>query len=168
MRFDLRDIIHIPGESREFAYDLDLSSVTSFGERPFTKPLRVTGTVRNMAGALQLTGEAKGAMETRCDRCLKPLTLDVDVPVETLLAERLEDEESDEIYLLENGEVDLDEIFTTACILAMDVKHLCKEDCKGLCDKCGADLNLGPCGCKKDLDPRLAVLAELLDTSEEK
>lgn len=168
MRLDLRDIIHIPGESRDFGFDLDLSSVTSFGERPFTKPLRVTGSVRNMAGALQLTGEAKGIMETRCDRCLKPLTLDVDVPVETLLAEQLEDEESDEIYLLENGEADLSEIFSTACILAMDVKHLCSEDCKGLCDKCGADLNLGPCGCKKDLDPRLAVLAELLDTNEEK
>lgn len=163
MRLDLRDIIHIPGQRRDFAYDLDLSGVESFGEHPFARPLRVTGSVRNMAGALQLTGEARGSLETLCDRCLKPLTVEVDVPVETLLAERLEDGESDEIYLLEGGRVDLDEIFSTACILSLDAKHLCREDCKGLCSRCGADLNEGPCRCKKDPDPRLAVLAELLD-----
>lgn len=167
MRLDLRDIIHIPGERRDFAYDLDLSQVELFGEKPFDQPLQVTGTVRNMAGALQLTGEAKGIMDTLCDRCLKPITVDVDVPVETLLAEQLEDEESDEIYLLENGQVDLDEIFSTACILTTDARHLCKEDCKGLCPKCGKDLNQGPCGCGKETDPRLAVLAKLLDTKED-
>ncbi len=53
--------------------------------------------------------------------------------METLLAQELEDEENDEIILLENGTVDLDEVFSTACILAMDGKHLCSEDCKGLC-----------------------------------
>lgn len=168
MRLDLRDIIHIPGEQRDFSYDLDLSQVELFGEKPFDVPLQVTGTVRNMAGALQLTGEARGVMDTLCDRCLKPITVEVDVPVETLLAEQLEDEESDEIYLLENGEADLDEIFTTACILTTDARHLCKEDCKGLCPKCGKDLNQGPCGCGKETDPRLAVLAKLLDTKEEK
>jgi uncharacterized protein len=116
-----------------------------------------------MAGALLLEGEAVSTMDTRCDRCLKPITVDVDVPVETLLAEELEDEESDEIVLLENGQADLDDIFTTACILSLDGKHLCSEDCKGLCATCGADLNEGPCGCGKELDPRLAVLAKLLD-----
>ena len=77
--------------------------------------------------------------------------------------EELEDEENDEIYLLEDGGIELDEVFSTACILNLDGKHLCSEDCKGLCGKCGADLNKGPCGCKKELDPRLAVLAKLLD-----
>ena len=86
--------------------------------------------------------------------------------METLLAEELEDEESDEIVLLEDGQADLDKLFTTACILALDGKHLCKEDCKGLCPTCGKDLNEGPCGCGKELDPRLAVLAKLLDKKD--
>ena len=59
--------------------------------------------------------------------------------------------------------VDLDELAQTAFILAMDTKNLCSEDCKGLCAKCGADLNLGPCGCRPEVDPRLAALAQLLD-----
>ena len=163
MHLELRDIIHTPGESRDFAYELVVSQVELFGERPFHRPIQISGTARNMAGALQLEGRAESAMDTRCDRCLKPIVVKMDVPVVTLLAEELEDEENDEIVLLENGEVDLDEIFTTACILALDGKHLCREDCKGLCETCGADLNSGPCGCKKELDPRLAVLAKLLD-----
>ena len=59
--------------------------------------------------------------------------------------------------------LDLDEVVTTAYILAMDTKNLCSDDCKGLCAKCGADLNLEACRCKPEVDPRLAALAQLLD-----
>lgn len=167
MRLDLRDIIHAPGAQKSFDETLDLSQVELFGERPFQRPVHISGTVRNMAGALELTGRATGRVDTRCDRCLKPIQVEVDVPVDTLLAEELEDEESDEIVLLEDGGVDLEELFATACILSWDGKHLCREDCKGLCPKCGKDLNEGPCGCGKELDPRFAVLAKLLDQDPE-
>lgn len=167
MRLDLREIIHVPGASRDFSCKLDLSQTELFGERPFQAPVEVSGTVRNMAGALVLSGSARSAVKALCDRCLKPIELTVDIPVETLLAEELEDEESDEIVLLDNGQVDLDELFTTACILGWDGKHLCREDCAGLCAKCGKDLNDGPCGCGKELDPRFAALAKLLDKEPE-
>ena len=124
MRLDLRDIIHTPGASRDFAYELDLSRVALFGERPFDRPIHVSGTVRNMAGALELDGRAESTLDARCDRCLKPITVELDVPVNTLLAEELEDEESDEIVLLDHGEVDLDEVFSTACILSVSYTHL--------------------------------------------
>ena len=166
MRLDLRDIIHIPGAVRDFSSELAVSEVKLFGAKPFGRPVQISGAVRNMAGALELNGTAKTVLDTQCSRCLKPLALELEVPVETLLAEELEDEESDEIVLLENGQADLDELFTTACVLALDAKHLCKEDCKGLCPTCGKDLNEGPCGCGKELDPRLAVLAKLLDKKD--
>ncbi len=167
MRLDLKDIIHTPGARKGFDYELDLSGVELFGEKPFRRPLRIRGEVRNMAGALELTGRAEGAAETRCDRCLKPLEIPLDLPTNTLLAEALENEESDDIVLLEDGGVDLDELFTTVCVLSWDGKHLCSESCKGLCPKCGKDLNEGPCGCGKELDPRFAVLAKLLDKDPE-
>ncbi len=167
MRLDLKEIIHIPGESRDFSCTLDLSQVELFGEKPFQAPVEVSGTVRNMAGALVLSGSARSRVETCCDRCLKPITVALDIPVETLLAEELEDEESDEIVLLEDGQVDLEELFTTACILDWGGKHVCREDCAGLCPKCGKDLNDGPCGCGKELDPRFVALAKLLDKEPE-
>jgi len=169
MRLDLRDIIHIPGARKEFREGLDLSGVELFGERPFQSEVEVSGTVRNMAGALELTGQARGELETRCDRCLKPLRLPFSIPVTTLLAEELAnggETEDDEIVLLTDGGVDLDEIFSAECILAVEPRHLCAPDCKGLCPTCGKDLNDGPCGCRRELDPRFAVLAKLLDTDE--
>lgn len=167
MRLDLRPILHVPGASLPFDFSLDLSGLDFYGERPFAEPVRVSGVVRNMADALLLEGTAETTLELLCDRCLKPFRQEMRVPVESLLAEELEDEESDEIILLEDGTVDLDEVFTTAVVLAMDSKHVCSEDCKGLCATCGADLNEGPCGCKPEPDPRFAALAQLLDKESE-
>ena len=167
MRLDLRPILRTPGASLPFQFRLDLSGMDFYGARPFAHPVRVSGAVRNMAGALSLEGTAETTLELTCDRCLKPFSQDLALPVSTLLAEELEDEENDEIVLLEDGAADLDEIFTTALVLSMDAKHLCSEDCKGLCPTCGADLNLGPCQCRKEPDPRFAALAQLLDKENE-
>lgn len=167
MRLDLRPILHVPGASEPFSFQLDLSELDFYGVRPFTGPVQVTGQVRNRADALVLTGAAAAVLDLQCDRCLKPFQRELRVPVECLLAEELEDEENDDILLLDGTELDLDEAVTTAFILAMDTKNLCSDDCKGLCAKCGADLNLGPCGCRPDVDPRLAALAQLLDKEAE-
>ena len=89
-------------------------------------------------------------------RCLKPFCRDMRVPVDSLLAETLEDEENDEILLLDNGTVDLDEVFTTALVLAMDSKHVCSEDCKGLVRHLRRGISTrDPGGCKPEIDPRL-------------
>ena len=167
MRLDLRPILRTPGASLPFQFQLDLSGMDFYGAQPFAHPVRVSGAVRNMAGALSLEGTAETTLELVCDRCLKPFSQDLALPVSTLLAEELEDEENDEIVLLQDGAADLDEIFTTALVLSMDAKHLCSEDCKGLCPTCGADLNLGPCQCRKEPDPRFAALAQLLDKENE-
>ena len=166
MRFNLKEILHVPGASLPFESQLDLSDLDFYGERPFAHSIVIHGTVRNMAGALMLEGSADTTLELVCDRCLKPFRQELRLPVSTLLAETLEDEENDEIVLLEDGAVDLDEVFTTALVLSMDSKHVCDQDCKGLCATCGANLNEGPCGCRKEIDPRLAALAQLLDKDE--
>ena len=92
MRLDLREIIHQAGGSMPFAFQLDLSELDFFGERPFAHPVEVSGAVRNQAGALVLVGRAVSVLEFTCDRCLKPFSQPLDFPVEHLLAETLEDE----------------------------------------------------------------------------
>ena len=166
MRLNLKEILHVPGAALPFQCQLDLSDLDFYGEKPFAHPVTISGTVRNMADALLLEGAADTTLELVCDRCLKSFQQTLHLPVSTLLAETLEDEENDEIVLLEDGCLDLDEVFTPALVLSMDSKHLCSEDCKGLCATCGADLNQGPCGCRKEIDPRLAALAQLLDKDE--
>ena len=164
MRLDLRDIIHIPDASKPFRYQLDLSGLEFYGAHPIPRPVQAEGAVTNHAGALMLEGTATSVLDLTCDRCGKKFSREKRVPLDCLLAERLEDEKNDDgIVLLEGNKVDLDELVSTAFILALDTKNLCSDDCKGLCAKCGADLNRGPCGCRPEVDPRLAALAQLLD-----
>lgn len=170
MLLSVREIINTPGKKLDFQFSMDLSSVEFGGCCPVAEPVVVTGSVRNMAGVLVLSGQAETTLHTRCDRCTKPLLLSKTVPFEHMLAETLENEEDggEEIILLQDGQVDVEELARTAFILGMDTKVLCSPDCKGLCPTCGADLNLGPCACKKAPDPRLAVLAKLLDGGKDK
>jgi len=162
MRLDLRDLIHAPDARKSFQFSLDLSDVELFGEKPISQPVLAQGTVTNHAGALVLEGMAASRLDLTCARCQKTFSREKSVSLDCLLAHELENEEQDEIVLLDGNEVDLDELVSTAFILALDTKNLCSDDCKGLCVKCGADLNNGPCQCKPEVDPRLAALAQLL------
>ncbi len=163
MRLNLREIIHVPGASMPFDFSLDLSHLEFFGEKPIVRPLRVHGQVRNKAGALTLEGEASTTLELLCDRCGKSFVKEKSAPLDTLLAAELENEDSDEIMLLDGDELDLDELASSAFILAMDTKNLCSDDCKGLCPGCGVNLNEAPCRCGPKTDPRMAALRQLLD-----
>ena len=136
------------------------------GSRPICRPVSVTGQVRNMAGALVLTARAHTTLSLICDRCAKPFDREKTVEYETLLADRLEGEDEEEIVLLDGDELDVGRLMTDTFILEMDTKNLCSEDCKGLCPGCGADLNTEPCRCQREVDPRLAGLAKFFEKDE--
>ena len=163
MLFDVKPILHTPGKQLDFQFTLDLSDMEFGGRYPRSRRVCVAGRVRNSADVLDLELTARSTLDAVCDRCGKEFLQDKEIPFACLLAEQLENGENDEIVLLEDGKVDLGDLARTAFILGMDTKTLCSEDCKGLCPRCGADLNLGPCSCKKETDPRLAVLAKLLE-----
>ena len=167
MRLDLRDVIHTPDAKKTFQFQLDLSDQDFYGRRPIVRPVLVQGCVTNHAGALVLEGTASSTLDLACDRCGKEFSREKVVKLDSLVAQELEDEDNDDILLLDGTELDLTQAATEAFILAMDTKNLCSDDCKGLCAKCGADLNLGPCGCRPEVDPRLAALAQLLDNEAE-
>ncbi len=168
MKLDLKQVARQPGATLPFAFQMDLSDLEWNGERPVTQPVRVEGQVRNMAGAMLLTAGLDTCLSLRCDRCAKPFTREKSVEYETLLAMELENGESDDIVLVDKGGVlDLDELMRDVFLLNMDTKNLCDENCKGLCPGCGADLNREACRCKREIDPRLQKLAQLLEQDEE-
>ena len=163
MRLDVQSIIHTPGGGIEFNEELDFSDVDFGGVCPAVRPVSVVGTVRNIAGMLSLTADVDTVLSCVCDRCGTPFDKPFHHSIERMLASELEDEENDDILLLEGGTIDLSELVREAFILNMDTKTLCREDCKGLCPGCGANLNYETCRCKKEIDPRLAALAKLLE-----
>ena len=163
MLLDVKSILHTPGKQLDFQFDLDLSDLEFSGRHPISRLVKVEGSVRNSADILTLNFMASSTLDAVCDRCGKEFLQEKEIPFTCLLAEEVQNEDNDEIVLLEDHKVDLEDLARTMFIIGMDTKTLCSEDCKGLCSRCGADLNLGPCSCKKEVDPRLAALAKLLE-----
>lgn len=84
-----------------------------------------------------------------------------------IVVENLQNENDDDDYIVvKNRELDLDEFVNEEVSLSLPNKILCSEDCKGLCSKCGMSLNLKQCDCKKDVDPRMEALLQLLNDDE--
>ena len=163
MLLDVKPILRDPSTRLPFRFSMDLSDLEFSGRYPVSREVTVEGEAYSSADVLHLDLTARTTLDAVCDRCGKAFSQDKEVPYSCMLAQELQDEDNDEIVLLEQDKVDVGELARTAFILGMDTKTLCSEDCKGLCPRCGADLNLGPCSCKKETDPRLAVLAKLLE-----
>ena len=76
----------------------------------------------------------------------------------------MQNENDDDDYIVvKNRVLDLQELVNEEVSLNLPTKILCSDDCKGLCPQCGANLNVSKCDCKKDVDPRLSALLQLLD-----
>lgn len=164
MLLSLSNIIRTPGSVLPFQTSLELCDLRFGDSYPLQEPILAEGTVRNTAGVLLLNATLTTNLHGVCDRCAADFERIVTVPVRAVLVRELENEdEADEwTFLLKDDCADLDEILSTAFVLNMDSKLLCKPDCKGLCFRCGRNLNDGECACRPETDPRLAVLGQLL------
>ena len=162
MRLNLREIIEVPGGSVPFECELGTEMLWFPSVKGYDEPPYAEGRVYNEAGVLNLSGSITADMQCICDRCGAEFQSRKITDVSVTIVE--EDDGSDPFrFPLDGDEIDLDEILSTCFVLDMETKFLCTEDCKGLCPTCGRNLNLGPCGCRKQLDPRFAVLEQLLD-----
>ena len=134
----------------------------------FPEPVRVEGKVVNMGGYVLLTETAEVTYETGCARCLEPVHGTLAFHVEKPVAEEkgltaLSDKENDDYVQVKDGHIDLDAPVRDEMLMGFPVRFFCSEDCKGLCPGCGVNLNTGTCMCRKQIDPRFAVLEQLLD-----
>lgn len=163
MILDLEPIFNTEGMVKQFDYELDLSEQELNGSKPFASPVKISGHAGNYTGIVELHATADFILETACDRCAKPISLPLATKIFHTLVTSLNDETNDELMLVNELRFDLDALITEDIFLELPSKLLCSEDCKGICPKCGADLNAGSCSCEKEVDPRLAALKQLLD-----
>ena len=165
MLLDLSKIIDCPGASASFSTSVDLSDLQYGESYPVSEPVLASGKVRNTAGVLVMTGTIQTTIHGVCDRCASDFDEDVELPIDVVLVTELSNEENEDewVFPLEGDSADLEDIVRTVFVLNMDSKLLCKPDCKGLCCRCGKNLNDGPCSCQKELDPRFAALKQLLE-----
>ncbi|MBQ9664448.1 MAG: DUF177 domain-containing protein [Oscillospiraceae bacterium] len=164
MRLDLRELIVNPDVRLPFRVELETDGLDFPSVKEYPVPPMAEGLISNEAGILHMRGKITANMLCVCDRCGQEFESVKETDVDAVLVEE-ESEENPELFVLEGTEIDTQEVLATCLILDMETKFLCREDCKGLCARCGKNLNLGPCGCGKEIDPRFAVLEQLLDKS---
>ena len=139
-------------------YEFDFSKEELGGVFPFTTPVILKGEIRNTAGIVTIEAKAEFSMEVTCDRSAEDKKPEFTVDVEHGLVASLNHEDNDDYILLEDMKLDVEQLTLEDIYLALPGKFLCKEDCKGLCSECGANLNESSCDCKKPIDPRWAAL----------
>ena len=164
MILDLKRIFATENSVMEIEHSLDMSDVDFFGNYPLKTPVKITGNVSNRASVVSLNLNIDYTFAAPCDRCGVDTEHNHTVIVDKLLATAIERQESDTIITVPDMKLDVDEFVYSEVILDLPSKHLCSDSCKGICFKCGKNLNEGECSCStKEVDPRLAKLMELLD-----
>lgn len=103
----------------------------------------VSGTLDIAEKSVYVDAEVEAEIAGECSRCLDEAVCRISVP----LAEKFSERKEEDGYTYSRGELDLTEAATEALALGMPRRILCREDCKGLCPGCGANLNRESCRC---------------------
>ncbi len=174
MVLDLSSLLSGKSSRLDFEYEItqedEENAVLPPDDVSFTAPVRVKGYITDNAGYMLLCATAEIDYKSRCARCLEDIfgTFILEFNRTVATSGTLQDEANDEYVIVKNGKLDIDRELVEDLMLEFPAKLLCKEECAGICPKCGKSLNFGECGCpkKKEIDPRLAILQKLLENDE--
>ena len=164
MIIDLSEIIKDYGGKMSVSATIEMDDTDFLGESfTFDKPLNINGTIVNNTKSLEFSAKVEGEMQTHCARCNKPITVPVKFRINEVLVSEENGIQDDETIVFSDNKLDITDIVINGFLMSVSGKYLCREDCKGLCQKCGADLNDGDCGCENDeIDPRWADLQKIM------
>lgn len=154
----IRDLLERPGGTRR----IDIAEpVEHLRNELVTLPagecVRVTALLERIVEGVLVTGTLSGPLALRCARCLMTFEGTFEVEVTELFSSHPEEDE----YQLGEHDIDLEPMVRDAVLLAMPFSPICREDCQGLCTRCGGDRNLSECTCVELTDPRWAALGDI-------
>lgn len=166
MLISVAELLKHDNSEEKFSLAVDLSSF-SFAPMSvhFAEPIKVVGKMKHAGGVIMLEAEAEGNYTCVCDRCGVDTTHSIKFSVsENYVRAATVFQEDEDAVRFEGYEIDLAQTVSEFAFSALPTKHLCKDDCKGLCTVCGKNLNMESCTCKDDeWDPRFEALRGLFD-----
>ena len=131
----------------------------------------LTGDVRKDGRRVRLTGRIRTVLDVDCGRCLEPYPVPVNEPFDLLFlpasenaGEEEREVEADDlgVSFYQDEAINLRDVVREQLYLALPMKPLCREDCRGLCPVCGINRNRGTCDCNPAwVDPRMEPLRKL-------
>lgn len=164
MLLQLKEVFLNEGKRLDVDYSLPMSGFDIKGDYPFKSPVKVSASAVNRASLVELKVKAVFDYTTRCDRCFDEIVKRFEFTFVHGLAVSLIDDENDDYIETPDYTLELDEVVISDILLNLPSKILCKDGCKGICPKCGKNLNHGECDCDKtEIDSRLEILKQLID-----
>ena len=151
MILQLREIFQIEGMHLPVSYEITPEELSEVRGYTFAAPVAVSGEFYNRAGIVTLKYTVSCTLDVVCDRCLTELRRDYSYDFSHTVVPSLQSEGDiyDTYLVAQHDSIDMNETAISDLLLMLPTKMLCREDCKGLCDICGCNLNERTCNCRK-------------------
>lgn len=164
MQLDFTNLLNSSADEINIDYHMDAEDFMYDTYKPLKNGVDVKGRAYQKVGVVYLDLDVNFDFFGVCDRCADDIEKKYDLSLNKIIVNAMENENDDydDYIVVENNVLDLDELINEEIQLFLLAKMLCKDDCKGLCQNCGKNLNYEKCECVKEVDPRLAALADLL------
>lgn len=168
MLIHLSEVLSAAGKRRVYEVQPEMQAFRAGGQKfevVAREPMRLE-LVHTEHQKITVTGRIRLTVCFLCDRCLEPVPYSFDISFEKEADMGQSDEERraelDEQAYIQGFELDTERLLSEELLLHMPMKILCREDCRGICNRCGANLNQGPCHCKEEpKDPRMAAVLDI-------
>lgn len=169
MLIDLSELLSVEGKEKRVEADIEMESFkTRVADYPVIEKHPVQFVFTNV-GKKVILAEAQIYLKLAipCDRCLEDVNNEFNVKVSKEInlneseAERLESLDNLE-YMTEDSKLDVEKFVYDEILVNLPMKVLCNDNCKGICNRCGANLNFETCDCDTtELDPRMAKIRDI-------
>ena len=174
MLVQLSEIMNVTEGVRNLSVPIELDAFEISGESyKVQQKSNVDLKISNLGNKkVLIEARASVVLTVPCDRCLSdvsiPFDIDVREEIDFNLTEEQRTEDLDETNYITGYDLDVDKLIYDEVLIGFPMKVLCNDDCKGICKKCGANLNKGECGCDRtELDPRMAVIRDIFNNFKE-
>lgn len=172
MKLDVSDIISNPDSKKELdgSVDIDVFEISGASLKFCdTQPFKISLSMIDKK-RLMVSFTTDLSVMAPCDRCLEDVKLDFEVNVEQSYmcesGELFMEDDDDEASCIEGSVIDIDGLIKEDILINWPLKILCRDDCKGLCPKCGINYNNSTCDCDNTvLDPRMAQFLDIFNES---
>lgn len=168
MKINISDLEDRLGEAVPFEFVTNAQELDAQTETySFEGDIIIKGEYVNTGRCYRFTGSISCTKSFVCDRCLEPSTLqqvhDFNEEFQRGSEPAKNGEKTRIVNYFSGDVIDLAPVMRDVLLSDQPLNNICNADCRGLCLKCGANLNHGDCGCDRTvIDPRLAALQQLL------
>ncbi|AWK53064.1 metal-binding protein [Clostridium beijerinckii] len=167
MKVQILDIISGKDRSKKIDYTFEMPQFSFEGD--IIKPIgscEVVGVISSDSDMLIVNAKIKADLEMTCSRCLDTFIYPIDIDIEERFTTNSKSQDDEAIVVMDDV-LDITEIVETSIISTFPIQRVCKDDCKGLCQECGCNLNYNKCSCNKEnVDIRFEALKGLFDNKE--